>query len=116
MATRTAKGLSEVIKELSVDYGARLADGPESPRPTRGAMLWFNEVKDAGVILTEDGERLPVTGPGFAGGVRPKGRCAQAVISCEVMETRGVRKATEVVFVSEQSPRRARLRHRSAGR
>lgn len=82
----------------------------------RGAMLWFNEAKDRGIMMTEDGERLPVPGYGFAGGVRPKGRCARAVVSCKVTEIDGVREATEVVFVAEQSPRRARLRHRSTPR
>jgi hypothetical protein len=79
-------------------------------------MLWFNEAKDRGVILADDGERLPVPGRGFAGGVRPKGRCARAVVLCKVTETGGIRQATEVVFVPEQSPRRARLRHRSTPR
>ena len=30
----------------------------------RGEMLWFNDVKDLGFILTEEGERLSVLGPG----------------------------------------------------
>jgi len=29
----------------------------------RGEMLWFNDVKDLGFILTEEGERLSVLGP-----------------------------------------------------
>ena len=37
-------------------------------------MLWFNEVKDYGFIMTEDGERLAVAGNGFAKGEKPEGR------------------------------------------
>jgi len=75
-------------------------------------MLWFNEVKNFGFILTEEGERLQVPGRGFVGGAGPKGRCAQAVVSFEVTETAGGREAEEVAFVPEVSPRRARLRHK----
>jgi cold shock CspA family protein len=80
----------------------------------QGTMLWFNEVKDCGVILTEEGERLSVPGDGFAGGMRPKGRCAKAAVSFEVVETKGERTANEVVLVPEASQRRARLRRRAA--
>lgn len=79
-------------------------------------MLWFNELKDRGLLLTEQGERLPVPGGSFADGTRPKGRCAQAVVSFELVEIEGVREAGEVAFVFEASPRRARLRHRSPSR
>lgn len=78
----------------------------------RGTMLWFNEAKDFGFILTEEGERLSVLGPGFAGGTRPEGRCAHTVVSFEVTETEGERRAQDVVFVSETASRRARIRHR----
>jgi hypothetical protein len=74
-------------------------------------MLWFNEVKDHGFIRTEEGERLSVLGTGFAGGTRPKGRCADAVVAFEVNEADG-RQAVDVVFVPEVAARRARLRHR----
>jgi hypothetical protein len=82
----------------------------------RGAMLWFNEVKDSGLILTEEGERLPVTGEGFAGGIRPKGRCAQAVVTFKVGESEGAREASEVVMVPTPNARRARRRHTSTAR
>jgi hypothetical protein len=75
-------------------------------------MLWFNERKDLGFILTEDGERLSVLGSGFAGGTRPHGRCAHAVVSFEVTEAEGRRQARDVLFVPDVAPRRARLRHR----
>ena len=82
----------------------------------RGTMLWFNESKDEGFILTDEGERLAVVGDGFADGARPKGRCAQAAVSFEVAERDGVRSAQAVVFVTEGNPRRARRRHKTQGR
>jgi len=78
----------------------------------RGTMLWFNEVKDLGFIQTEEGERLSVLGTGFAEGKRPEGRCAEAVVSFDLIVTDGGREAQNVVFIEEVSPRRARLRHR----
>jgi cold shock CspA family protein len=78
----------------------------------RGTMIWFNEVKDLGFILTEEGERLSVLGPAFAGGERPQGRCARAVVSFEIDESNGDRQAANVALVPDDSPRRARLRTR----
>ena len=78
----------------------------------RGKMLWFNEVKDLGFILTDEGERLSVLGPGFAEGERPQGRCAHTVVTFEVTELDGERQAENVTFVVEESGRRARLRSR----
>ena len=38
----------------------------------RGQMLWFNEAKDYGFIMTDEGERLAVAGDGLRqGGKRP---------------------------------------------
>jgi cold shock CspA family protein len=82
----------------------------------RGEMLWFNERKDHGFILTEEGERLSVLGPGFAGGVRPVGRCAHAVVRFEISDDSGTRQATNVVFEPIVAPRRARsLGRRGSG-
>ena len=78
----------------------------------RGTMIWFNEVKDFGFIQTEEGERLSVLGTGFADGKRPVGRCADAVVSFDVTDNGAGREAQNVVFVTEDAPRRARLRHR----
>lgn len=78
----------------------------------RGTMLWFNEVKDLGFIETDEGERLSVLGPGFAEGERPKGRCATAIVSFDIVVTDTGREAQNVVFVPDEAPRRARLRHR----
>ena len=76
-------------------------------------MLWFNEVKDFGFISTDERERLYVHGSAFAGGIRPKGRCAGAVVDFRVTGAEGEagRKAEEVVLVPDVAPRRARLRH-----
>jgi CspA family cold shock protein len=82
----------------------------------RGQMLWFNPTKDFGFISTDEGERLYVHGTGFSGGGRPEGRCAGRVVSFRVEEEDSTRQATEVVFVPEVSPRRARMRHGSRGR
>ncbi len=82
----------------------------------RGTMLWFNEAKDLGLILTEEGERLHVPGGSFAGGMRPKGRCAQALVTFEVGETEGAREANEVVLVPHENSRRARRRHTTTAR
>ena len=79
----------------------------------RGTMLWINEAKDTGFIQTDEGERISVSGDGFAGGKRPQGRCARTVVSFELAELEGVPQAENVLLVEEESPRRARRRHRS---
>jgi len=76
-------------------------------------MLWFNEEKDHGYISTEAGERLYVPGTGFAGGRRPKGRCAGLVVEFEVSANGGTREAGECALVEEEAPQRARRRHSS---
>ena len=76
----------------------------------RGKMLWFNEKKDHGYIRTDEDERLAVLGSGFAGGERPVGRCAQAVVTFEISELSGTRQATNVRFEPDAIARRARLR------
>lgn len=82
----------------------------------RGTMLWFNEVKGLGFILTEEGERLPVRAPGFAGGIQPQGRCAETVVTFEINGTGTERQAENVTLVPEESQRRARLRNRGGRR
>jgi cold shock CspA family protein len=76
----------------------------------RGKMIWFNEKKDQGFIRTDEDERLSVLGSGFAGGARPIGRCADAVVTFDISESNGTRQATNVVFEPEAVARRARLR------
>ena len=40
----------------------------------QGKMLWFNEQKEHGFILTDEGERLYVHRDGFSPGEVPVGR------------------------------------------
>jgi cold shock CspA family protein len=76
----------------------------------RGKMIWFNEVKDHGFIMTDEGERLAVAGSGFAPGERPEGRCAQMLVTFEVDDTNGTRQAENVIFPQEAAAHRPRLR------
>ena len=78
----------------------------------RGKMLWFNEKKDLGFILTDEGERLSVLGPAFSGGKRPVGRCAHKDVEFEIDGTGAERQAENVVLVELDAPRRARMRGR----
>ena len=80
----------------------------------RGQMLWFNEAKDYGFIMTDDGERLAVAGDGFAKGEKPEGRCAHKVVTFEVDESGGERQAQNVVFEPDVVSRWAKMR--SGGR
>jgi cold shock CspA family protein len=80
-----------------------------------GTMLWFNEEKDYGYISTDEGERLYVPGTGFAGGNRPKGRCAGLEVAFRVTKNGGIRQAEESVLVEETAPRRARRHHGGRG-
>jgi cold shock CspA family protein len=72
-------------------------------------MLWFNETKDHGFIMTDDGERLAVAGSAFADEQRPVGRCAHRVVTFEIDESDGTRRARNVAFAPEIPARRARL-------
>ena len=81
-----------------------------------GTMLWFNEEKDHGYISTEAGERLYVAGTGFAGGVRPVGRCAGLAVTFRVTRDGGVRQAEETTLLTDAPNQRARRRHGGTGR
>ena len=76
----------------------------------RGQMLWFNEAKDHGFIMTDEGERLAVAGEDFAAGERPVGRCAHKVVTFEIDGGGERRQARNVAFEPEIAVRRARLR------
>ena len=69
-------------------------------------MLWFNDAKDLGVLVTDVGDRIEVPGAAFSPGEKPLGRCAGKSVEFEWVEgdVRGV------AFVRELTPRRARLR------
>ncbi len=76
-----------------------------------GTILWFNQVKDLGVVTAEDGERLAILGTGFASGERPQSRCVGAVVTFDVAQRGEERHAENARFVAEVAPRRARMRH-----
>jgi hypothetical protein len=78
--------------------------------PTTGAMLWFDEAKDYGFILTDDGERVYVDRDGFVDRAAPVGRCARLPVNLRVTERDGQRIAVDVSLVPEQTQRRARRR------
>ena len=73
-----------------------------------GTMLWFDEAKDYGFILADDGERLYVDRDGFVERAAPVGRCAQRPVRLTVAERDGRRIAVDVTLVVEEAPRRAR--------
>jgi hypothetical protein len=74
----------------------------------RGTMLWFNVAKDLGALRTDEGELVDVPGAAFSPGKKPAGRCAGMAV--EFRSADGV--VTELSFVEDANPRRARLRHR----
>jgi hypothetical protein len=78
-----------------------------------GAMLWFDDAKDYGFILTDEGERLHVGREGFVDGAAPSGRCARLPVELSIGERDGKRIAIDVSLVSEEPPRRARPRSSS---
>ena len=77
---------------------------------TTGTMLWFDEAKNYGFILTDDGERLYVDRDGFVDGAAPVGRCARLPVELRVAERDGQRIAVDVLLVPEKEQRRARRR------
>jgi hypothetical protein len=74
----------------------------------RGTMMWFNVAKDLGVLRTDEGERVDVPGTAFAPGTKPAGRCAGLPV--EFLSADGL--VTDLYFVEDSNPRRARLRRR----
>lgn len=78
-----------------------------------GTLLWFNEVKDCGLIATEDGERLRVQGDAFPEGRAIAGNCTGLPVSFEREEGEVGPLAAEVSLVQVEIPRRARRRRRS---
>ena len=78
-------------------------------------MLWFDEAKHYGFVLTQEGERLRVERGGFVDGAAPVGRCARRPVNLSVGERHGERIAVDVSLVPDESPRRARRRSSGIG-
>jgi hypothetical protein len=72
----------------------------------RGTMLWYSLDRDEGVVESESGERLPVKGPGFAGGARPERRCSGTPVTFRGVDG----EAVDVMFIPEADRARARSR------
>jgi cold shock CspA family protein len=87
---------------------------PSNDRRSEGEMVWFNSAKDVGLIETTDGERLRVPGTAFRNGSKPKGRCAGQAVTFLATGTGATASAEDVAFVSEDAPRRARIRRSGA--
>jgi hypothetical protein len=92
---------------------AAAPEGSAGKDAVRGTMLWFNEAKNYGYVLTDEGERLYVDRDGFVDGAAPVGRCARLPVELRIGERDGERFATEVSLVTEEPPRRARRRSSS---
>jgi hypothetical protein len=80
----------------------------EQEKRIDGELRWFNSDKDVGVIVTATGERLQVAGAAFRDGTRPAGRCAGQAVT--FVNASGDGEASDVTFVTETAPRRARSR------
>jgi cold shock CspA family protein len=76
----------------------------------RGTMLWFNEAKNHGFILSEEGERLYVHRDDFLPGEVPVGRCATKPVLFRISERDAQRVAVNVSMEEEQDSQRARRR------
>jgi hypothetical protein len=72
----------------------------------RGTMLWFNDEKNLGALLSDVGDRIDVPGAAFLPGEKPLGRCAGRAVEFEWLDG-GV---NALRFVQDLNPRRARLR------
>ena len=75
-----------------------------------GTVLWFNEVKNHGFIVTDEGERLYVHGSAFPGGNGIAGGSRGLEVSFEVATNETGRHAAEVSLTPYVAPRRARRR------
>jgi hypothetical protein len=105
------------VSASQVATGSDRTCGAKGDRVVKGTMLWFDEAKDYGFVLTDDGERLRVERDGFVDGAAPVGRCARRPVTLSIREHNRERIAVDVSLVEEESPRRARRRSgiRSSG-
>jgi hypothetical protein len=96
-----------------VETGSNHARITPGGATVKGTMLWFDEAKHYGFVLTDEGERLRVERVGFVDGAAPVGRCARRPVNLSVRERDGERIAVDVSLVPEESARRARRRSSS---
>jgi len=75
-----------------------------------GTMLWFDEAKDFGFVLTEEGERISAHRSGFLPGEAPVGRCARCAVGLSATVQNGKRVAIDVSMAPEVAHGRARWR------
>jgi hypothetical protein len=104
-----ASGLPDV-SEASVGANPEatlLRHAGEAVSPT---MLWFDEAKDFGFILTEEGERISVHRGGFLPGQAPVGRCPRRAVRLTATVQNGKRVAIDVSMAPEVAHGRARRR------
>lgn len=80
----------------------------------QGTMLWFNDVKDLGVIETEEDGRFDVFGEDFEPGHKPVGRCKGTPVTFTAADDDEQRRALHVSVVPEPITKRARS-HRRGG-
>jgi len=76
----------------------------------RGELLWFNEQRQDGVIVAEDGTHVVVLGSGFVPGHAPVGRCAGTPVAFTVADEDGEPRAVGVAVVELAQGGRARRR------
>ena len=101
-----APGLPDV-SEASVGANPEATPAGEAVNPT---MLSFDEAKDFGFILTEEGERISVHRSGFLPGEAPVGRCARRAVRLTATVHNGKRVAIDVSMAPEIGHGRARRR------
>jgi hypothetical protein len=75
-----------------------------------GELLWFNEQRQDGLIVADDGSKVVVLGSGFAPGHQPVGRCAGTPVRFDLAHEDGEPHAVGVTVVDATPTRRARLR------
>ena len=116
MQTR-AEMSSKSTGRCYAQYTAQALRLPPDERrmPVQGTMLWFNEVKDFGVIETDEDGRFEVCGEDFEPGHKPVGRCKGTPVTFTASGEIEQRRALEVSVIPERDTRRARSHRRGAG-
>ena len=98
------------VSEASVGANPEATLLRHTGEAVNGTMLWFDEAKDFGFILTEEGERIYVHRSGFLPGEAPVGRCARRAVRLTATVQNGKRVAVHVSMAPEVAHGRARWR------